>query len=78
MISSLFPLLYLSAFIVLLVLGFQMMQLGRATSSKRPISKDRTGLRTTHPEILDANGKITNEKLLVIHFPDLDRAEPSR
>lgn len=30
--------------------------------------KDRTGLRTTHPEILDENGNITKEELLVIRF----------
>jgi hypothetical protein len=35
-------------------------------------------LRTTHPELLDGNGKITRDKLLVVHFSDLDKAEPSR
>ncbi|QNI89033.1 putative conserved membrane protein [Synechococcus sp. ROS8604] len=32
---------------------------------------------TTHPELLDANGSITGEDLLVVHFPGQDRPEAS-
>ncbi len=35
-------------------------------------SGDRTGLKTTHPELLDENGSITKEQLLVVRFADLD------
>jgi hypothetical protein len=38
---------------------------------------DRTGLLTTHPELLDANGSITDEDLLVVHFPGQDLPEAS-
>jgi len=72
MLNTLFPLLYLGAFLFLLVQAFQMMRLGR------PGSTDRTGRRTTHPELLDANGEITNEELLVVHFPDLEQPKPRR
>ena len=34
-------------------------------------SGDRTGLRTTHPELLDEHGFMTTDELLVIHFGDL-------
>ena len=33
-------------------------------------SIDRTGLKTVHPEILDANGEVTNEELLTVRFSD--------
>ena len=36
-------------------------------------SKDRTGLKTTHPELLDENGCVIKEKLLVVRF---DRPKP--
>ena len=35
--------------------------------------KDRTGLKTTHPELFDENGSVTKEKLLVVRF---DRPKP--
>ena len=35
--------------------------------------KDRTGLKTTHPELLDENGSVTKEQLLVVRF---DRPKP--
>ena len=35
--------------------------------------KDRTGLKTTHPELFDQNGSVTKEKLLVVRF---DRPKP--
>jgi len=36
-------------------------------------SNDRTGLKTTHPELFDQNGSVTKEKLLVVRF---DRPKP--
>ena len=33
---------------------------------------DRTGLKTTHPELNDKNGFIIQEELLVVHFGGLD------
>jgi hypothetical protein len=45
---------------------------GAASLSRR---KDRTGLITTHPELLDQNGDITSEDLLVVKFPELGESE---
>ena len=39
-----------------------------APSQVKP--KDRTGLRTIHPELLDENGNVTEEELFIIRFPD--------
>ena len=33
---------------------------------------DRTGLRTVHPELLDAKGNLTDEELLAVRFQDLN------
>ena len=33
---------------------------------------DRTGLRTVHPELSDAKGNVTDEKLLAVRFQDLN------
>ena len=76
MLSALFPLVYGSVFVFLLVQAFRMMRLssGPANSTRR---KDRTGLLTTHPELLDANGSITGEDLLVVRFPSQDQPEAS-
>ncbi len=79
MLSTLFPLVYGCIFVFLLVQAFRMMRLG--SSSMAPANSrrrtDRTGLLTTHPELLDANGSITDEDLLVVHFPGQDRPEAS-
>ena len=76
MISTLFPLVYGSIFVFLLVQAFRMMRLssGSANTKRRT---DRTGLRTTHPELLNDNGDITNEDLLVVRFKGLDKPEAS-
>jgi len=31
---------------------------------------DRTGLKTTHPELLDENGEMTQEELWAVRFSD--------
>ena len=76
MLSTLFPLAYGAVFVFLLLQAFRMMRLSSrpAKASRRT---DRTGLLTTHPELLDANGSITGEDLLVVHFPGQDRPEAS-
>jgi hypothetical protein len=43
----------------------------RTTSaSQANASNDRTGLKTTHPELLDENGEVTNEQLWAVRFSD--------
>ena len=75
MLNALFPLLYLSLALVLLVQAFRMMRPSPTLGMAPRRSGDRTGLRTTHPELLDSNGMITQEELLVVRFPDLDQPE---
>ena len=79
MLAFLFPIVFTSAFVFLLFQAFRMMTLGFKTNgsgfhstSKR---QDRTGLLTTHPEILDQNGDITSEDLLVVKFPEIGESE---
>lgn len=74
MLTSLFTLLYGSCCLVLLVQAFRLMagQTGAARGHQHSRKTDRTGLRTTHPELLNANGDLTEEPLLVVHFPDQD------
>ena len=77
MLSFLFPIVFAAVFVSFLVQAFRMMTLGfnmnRAASVSR--RQDRTGLLTTHPELLDQNGDITSEDLLVVKFPELGESE---
>ena len=41
-----------------------------SSASKPSTSNDRTGLKTTHPELLDENGEVTNEELWAVRFSD--------
>ena len=67
--NSLFPLLYGVIFIALLWQAFQVMSKGfRAASGSVSEPKDRTGRVTVHPELLDNEGKITEEALLTVRF----------
>ena len=69
MIASLFPLLYGVIFIGLLWQAFRVMGKGfRAASSPIHEPKDRTGRVTVHPELLDSEGRITEEALLTVRF----------
>ncbi|MBT67629.1 MAG: hypothetical protein CMN98_10905 [Synechococcus sp. NP17] len=77
MLSALFPLVYGGIFVVLLVQAFRMMSLGSADPTPSRRRSDRTGLLTTHPELLDADGAITGEDLLVVRFPGQDQPEVS-
>lgn len=77
MLTFLFPIVFTAAFVFLLVQAFRMMTLGFSTNGPHSTSKrqDRTGLLTTHPEILDQNGDITSEDLLVVKFPEIGESE---
>ena len=69
MLNSLFPLLYGTMFVVLLWQAFRVMSKGfRAASGPIAEPKDRTGRVTVHPELLDNDGKITDEALLTVRF----------
>ena len=77
MLTLLFPIVFTAAFVFLLVQAFRIMTFGFSTNGSRSISKrhDRTGLLTTHPELLDKNGDITSEDLLVVKFLELGESE---
>jgi hypothetical protein len=79
LLSELFPLLYGACFVVLLWQAFRVMSRGfRAvprpgdpgSSSSTPSSRadDRTGRLTVHPELLDDEGRLTQEDLLTVRF----------
>jgi len=69
MTSALIPLAYTAACAFVLLSVFR----GMTLSFKKQARKvDRTGLKTTHPELLDENGFITKEELLVVHFGGID------
>jgi hypothetical protein len=78
-LSELFPLLYGACFIVLLWQAFRVMgqgfravprpgDPGTGASSPLPDQDDRTGRLTIHPELLDADGQLTQEDLLTVRF----------
>ena len=62
----LFPLAYAAVLTCLLLQAFRMMRLS-STSAARA-TRDRTGLRTIHPELLDENGVMTTEELWSVRF----------
>ena len=74
MLGSLFPLIYGALFVALLWQAFRVMSKGfRAASgpiNSRPSNtpNDRTGQVTVHPELLDSEGRITEEALLTVRF----------
>ena len=73
MLSSLFPLLYGAIFVALLWQAFRVMSKGfRAASGpiETSATNDRTGRITVHPELLDSEGRITEEDLLTVSFSD--------
>ena len=77
MLSFLFPIVFAAVFVFFLVQAFRMMTLGLNMNGAASVSRrqDRTGLLTTHPELLDQNGDITSEDLLVVKFPELGESE---
>ncbi len=78
MINSIFPVVYGIVLIVLLWQAFRMISKGfhafnEFESSSNHLKKDRTGRFTIHPELLNEDGKITDEDLLTVRFSnDLD------
>jgi hypothetical protein len=78
LLAQLFPLLYGVCFLVLLWQAFRVMSRGfRAASGPVDRSRlatapaagdDRTGRLTIHPELLDAQGQLTQEDLLTVRF----------
>lgn len=83
LLAELFPLLYGICFLVLLWQAFRVMGRGflamqssdRSPTSQRP--SDRSGKLTIHPELMDADGKLTQEDLLTVRFSD-DNGETVR
>ena len=81
MLNILFLVLYASVVLLLIWQAFRLISrafwVDQALSSsptKRNYSKgDRTGKLTIHPELLDQDGRITDEELLTVRFSgDID------
>jgi hypothetical protein len=87
-LHQLVPLLYGACFLVLLWQAFKVMAQGFKavprpgdldTPSIRPQPRslaDRTGRLTIHPELLDADGQLTQEDLLTVRFSG-DNEQPA-
>ena len=84
-LSELFPLIYGACFLALLVQAFRVMSKGfRAmprpsgapTLETEAAPADRTGRLTIHPELLDADGQLTQEDLLTVRFSG-DNEQPA-
>ena len=67
-IAGLFPLAYAAVLTCLLLQAFRMMR--PSSASQASATNDRTGLKTTHPELLDENGEVTREELWAVRFSD--------
>ena len=78
MFHSIFPFFYAFVVLALLWQAFRVMARGwfaeNSFQVSRPsLNKDRTGRFTIHPELLNKEGKITDEDLLTVRFSnDLD------
>ena len=75
MMRTLFPFLYASIVLILLWQAFRMMSRGFAlekdsAAGARSAKGDRTGRLTIHPELLDQEGRITDEELLTVRFSE--------
>ena len=81
MLSVLFPFVFAGTFVFIFSQAFRMMSRGFNTQSVNRSSLssrcDRTGLLTTHPELLDQHGDFVSEELLVVRFPELGGSEPT-
>ncbi|MCP9849875.1 DUF2973 domain-containing protein [Cyanobium sp. Morenito 9A2] len=90
-LSQLIPLLYGACFVVLLYQAFKVMGQGfkaiprpgdpsaigtRTASQQQSGGSDRTGRLTIHPELLDADGEITQDDLLTVRFSG-DNEQPT-
>ena len=86
MLSNFLPFLYGLSVFVLLILAARIMLNGFFSGQSSPTqnsvskgkSKDRTGLVTIHPELLNKDGYITDEDLLTVRFSnDTDHPQSS-
>ena len=67
------PLVFVAARVVLLLKAFQLMTAAASgVSTTARASTDRTGLKTTHPELLDEKGLVTTEELWAVRFGDFN------
>jgi len=87
LLERIFPLVYAGCFLFLLWQAFQVMgrgfqaipRPGDSSPQVKPMGDragDRTGKPTIHPELLDAQGRITREDLLTVRFSG-DNGEPA-
>jgi len=85
-LSQLFPILYGACFLLLLWQAFRVMGQGfravprpgdaNSASGSGEGRGDRTGRLTIHPELLDADGQLTQEDLLTVRFSG-DNEQPA-
>ena len=72
MMNSLFPLFYATIVLILLWQAFRVMwkgfQSSKFSENEQKPQGDRTGKITIHPELLDQEGRITDEELLTVRF----------
>ena len=81
LLAKLLPVVYGACFLALLCKAFQIMGRGygavpRPGDANRLPKGDRTGRLTIHPELLDADGQITNDDLLTVRFSG-DNEQPA-
>lgn len=87
LLSQIFPIVYGACFIVLLWQAFRVMgqgfraiprpgDAGAASAEPGGPVGDRTGRLTIHPELLDADGQLTQEDLLTVRFSG-DNEQPA-
>ena len=83
MLGAAFPFLYALILILLLWQAFRVMSKGFLATNelqkhRNQLTQDRTGKFTVHPELIDKQGKITDEDLLTVRFSnDLDPPKPT-
>jgi hypothetical protein len=85
-LTDFFPFLYGICFLLLLAQAFRIMSKGFRAMGQPGFSEagraadapaaDRTGRLTIHPELLDAEGRLTGEDLLTVRFGG-DNEQPS-
>ncbi|WP_216903764.1 DUF2973 domain-containing protein [Synechococcus sp. CCY 9618] len=86
-LSQIFPIVYGACFVLLLWQAFRVMgqgfravprpgDTGALGSEREGQASDRTGRLTIHPELLDADGQLTQEDLLTVRFSG-DNEQPA-
>ncbi len=76
MLTTFFPVLYVVAVLLLLWQAFRVIRRSfgfeqiprKIPKNQKESNQDRTGLVTIHPELLDQEGRITEEELLTVRF----------